>query len=324
MSEPETLVLLRARTAIEAQVVLALLRGEGLTAFVNGSALMDEFAVSQRLMGLQGVEISVRREDLPRAQQLLDEARQVGQRLGDATEPVPAAEPEPPLELPRRRLAPKLAMLGWAAAVAFLFLWLDAKRQADAVSAAHGTKFLKTEPTPNGWRSIWKDTGRTAVEDRDANHNGIAETITTYTRAGWPSSIGYDANEDGHIERVERYARDGQRVAEMRDDDEDGVFETQTSFHADGSRSGWQDDDQDGELNGYDSHAPDGRLVTKGTYEGGGLQRTATAHYPDGHWCLEKDLDGDGLFDELEFYDETGLLVRRQVDRGLDGFVDVK
>jgi hypothetical protein len=120
--EAPTSVLLRARTAIEAQVVLALLRGEGLAAFVNGSALMDEFAVSQRLMGLQGVEISVLREDLPRAQQLLEEARRVGQRLGDSTEPVPAPEPEPPLELPRRRLAPKLALLGWAAAIAFLIL----------------------------------------------------------------------------------------------------------------------------------------------------------------------------------------------------------
>jgi hypothetical protein len=123
-----TSVLLRARTGVEAQVVLALLRGEGLTAFVNGSALMDEFAVSQRLMGLQGVEISVRSEDLPRARQLLEEARRIGQQLGDSTLPIAVEEPEPPLPLPSRSLLPKIAVLGWAAAVAFFLLWMRARQ----------------------------------------------------------------------------------------------------------------------------------------------------------------------------------------------------
>jgi hypothetical protein len=78
-----TSVLLQARTAMEAQVVLALLRGEGITAYVKGAALMDEFAVSQRTMGLQGVMIEVRNEDLDRARRVVEEARQAGREMGE-------------------------------------------------------------------------------------------------------------------------------------------------------------------------------------------------------------------------------------------------
>jgi antitoxin component YwqK of YwqJK toxin-antitoxin module len=123
---------------------------------------------------------------------------------------------------------------------------------------------------------------------------------------------------------VESYTRDGRRISEIRDEDEDGVIEALTNFRTDGSRTIWHDDDQDGELNGFVGYAPAGRRVSEGNYADGGIQRTATAWYPDGHWCLEKDLDGDGLFDLREIYDESGLLVRRQVDRGLEGFVDEK
>jgi hypothetical protein len=73
--------LLRARTQAESQIVLALLRAEGIVAYVGGQALTDEFAASQRLLGLQGTRIDVAAGDLPRARELLAEARRCGRLL---------------------------------------------------------------------------------------------------------------------------------------------------------------------------------------------------------------------------------------------------
>jgi len=80
--KPMTL-LLAARSRAEAQIVLALLRSEDIVAYVNGEALADEFAASQRLLGLQGTRIEVREEDLPRARRVLDEARRSGNEPGE-------------------------------------------------------------------------------------------------------------------------------------------------------------------------------------------------------------------------------------------------
>ncbi len=79
----QTTPLLKARTRAEAQVVLALLRAEGIEAYVGGEALTDEFAASQRMMGLQGTEIEVHEVDLARAREALAAAKREGRRMED-------------------------------------------------------------------------------------------------------------------------------------------------------------------------------------------------------------------------------------------------
>ena len=62
----------------EAQIIVAVLRSAGIPAFVEGTSLMDEWAVSQRIMGQIGVEVKVAAEDLERARTILEEARAAG------------------------------------------------------------------------------------------------------------------------------------------------------------------------------------------------------------------------------------------------------
>jgi len=74
-----------ARSRAEAQVVEALLQSAGIPVYVPGLLLQDDFAVSQRAMGLLGVKVEVPRDDLERAKQVLAEARHEG--AGEDPEP---------------------------------------------------------------------------------------------------------------------------------------------------------------------------------------------------------------------------------------------
>jgi len=68
--------LMVARSRAEAQVVEALLQSAGIPVYVPGLLLQDDFAVSQRAMGLLGVKVEVPKTDLERAKQILAEARE--------------------------------------------------------------------------------------------------------------------------------------------------------------------------------------------------------------------------------------------------------
>ena len=93
---PEDLVpFLHARTRAETTVVAALMRSAGIPFYVDGRQLMDEFAISQSLLGLKST-ISVHRSDLARAQQVLDEARAAGRELERRDEEPPAGRASAP------------------------------------------------------------------------------------------------------------------------------------------------------------------------------------------------------------------------------------
>lgn len=67
-----------AKSPFEAQVIAAVLRGAGVPVYIGGSMLTDEFAASQRLMGLGGVRVQVPSDQLENARQALVEARDAG------------------------------------------------------------------------------------------------------------------------------------------------------------------------------------------------------------------------------------------------------
>jgi len=79
--DPEIAVLERAPTPAAASVIVAVLQAEGIPAYVNGTLLQDEFALSQRLMGLNAVEIQVPRSRLEEARQVLQAAREAAKEL---------------------------------------------------------------------------------------------------------------------------------------------------------------------------------------------------------------------------------------------------
>ena len=76
MPDADDDVLMVANSPEQAQVILALLHGEGIDATTDGEALLDEFGVTQRMMGQIGVTIRVAPEDKPRALRLVEQARQ--------------------------------------------------------------------------------------------------------------------------------------------------------------------------------------------------------------------------------------------------------
>jgi hypothetical protein len=129
-----------ASTAAEAKVLVALLRGEGIEATVDGDSLADEIAVSRRMMNLNGVQILVPAAQLEQARAFLadtavpqDELEaqalaapveigpaEVGPAPASAAAAAVGARPR------RRRLLPLLIVLGVALLLALwvVALWL--------------------------------------------------------------------------------------------------------------------------------------------------------------------------------------------------------
>ncbi|MGH7149628.1 MAG: hypothetical protein ACREIU_02960 [Planctomycetota bacterium] len=81
VEHPDVVTLLRAPSAAAATVLLSILLGEGIPAYVAGELLQDEFALSQRLMGLNAVDIQVPRDRLEEARMVLQAAREAGREL---------------------------------------------------------------------------------------------------------------------------------------------------------------------------------------------------------------------------------------------------
>ncbi len=116
MTEPEShdapVEFHAAKSPFEARLVATLLRDAGVRVFVAGEALTDEFAMSQRLMNLQGVTVMVAPEDLERARAVLAEAKEAGRLLeegalppdgedGNAADSAPDPAQDPTEEDPR-------------------------------------------------------------------------------------------------------------------------------------------------------------------------------------------------------------------------------
>ena len=75
-----------AKSPFEAKVVAGVLLDAGIPAFIEGQSLTDEFAMSQRLMNLQGVTIMVPRDRVDDAHEALAAAKEAGRRLGEGDE----------------------------------------------------------------------------------------------------------------------------------------------------------------------------------------------------------------------------------------------
>jgi hypothetical protein len=105
----------RARTGFEARVVVAVLADAGIQAFTPDGMLADEFAMSQRLMNLQGVDVLVRAEDAEAASAALAEARAAGRDWapdeGEASESMTAFDVPSEREQRTRRTSAFLLLL---------------------------------------------------------------------------------------------------------------------------------------------------------------------------------------------------------------------
>ena len=80
-SRPEPVVFHTAANPVEGRIVAGILQEAGIPTYVQGELLSDEFAVSRRLMNLQGVTLHVPSDRLAEAQRVLAEAKEAGKLL---------------------------------------------------------------------------------------------------------------------------------------------------------------------------------------------------------------------------------------------------
>ena len=81
--EPDIVILEKAPSPIIAQLLVEALKSHGIEAYVEGTALVDEWAITQRVLGRQGVDIQVHRDRLDEAREVLAAMREAGRLLDE-------------------------------------------------------------------------------------------------------------------------------------------------------------------------------------------------------------------------------------------------
>lgn len=85
-SEPDLVVVKHLSDPASAKLVAQILLGKNIPALVNGAELMDEFAMSQMMMGGVGCDVQVPREHEEQAKAVLAAAAEAGKHLDESEE----------------------------------------------------------------------------------------------------------------------------------------------------------------------------------------------------------------------------------------------
>jgi hypothetical protein len=245
--------LVRFKTAsspLEAEVIAGVLRAADIPVYIEGSLLADEFAMSQRLMGLNAVRIQVPRDRVADAAAALAEARAASAEVDAA-----AAATAPPPETSRPEAAPRAgsrlrawvlpAVLG-ATTLVFLVNWLETRAALRASLQSGATYLDRAASSDTALVYRWSSTGAVAFRCLDADRNGIPESIESYNLEGRPLQRARDRDQNGVAETVARLDGRGNVIGMAHDDDQDGVFERIEEERAGGRKVVWLDADQDG------------------------------------------------------------------------------
>lgn len=232
MTTPIESVLCTAATPAQAKIYVAVLQAAGIPARIEGESLADEFAASQRLMGLLGSRVFVPTSSLERARELLQPNAVSPEDLTQQAMAAPPVE-QPPTHSPAvppsgGSLARWLAAAATVAALAFAWLWVD--------SVDAGTRrdpLYDYQAADGGWRELLRADGRLLRFLHDADGDGVYERIDQFDRAGRCSTIA-DQLRDGLYRRLRELRADGTTVT-WTDDDGDGLFEHAEVHDAAGS-----------------------------------------------------------------------------------------
>ncbi|MFN0057138.1 MAG: putative signal transducing protein [Planctomycetota bacterium] len=238
----------------EAQVIVALLKSAGIPALVEGSSLMDEWAVSQRLLGRLGVTVQVPAERAEEAHAAIEAAHASGVLMG---EPVEEFENEPDAEQGAQETANEAATpssFSWplAAWVIVIFgslffgaVFLDAFRlqkiglRGPNVTGAWnyaGTEYTET----------WNDSGRICAVYTDEDLDNAFEVVISRDRAGRFETYQFDTDANGVYERsMTGELRLAMKRWDRMDRDEDGIYEESRYYRSDGKVEHWLDRDSD-------------------------------------------------------------------------------
>ncbi len=100
-TEPSFVKLMTASSIFEARLIVAVLQDAGIPAYRTGGSLVDEFAMSQRLMNLQGVDVHVPSDRLAEAEAALAASRKDSAATGESLDALAeAAASDPDAEVP--------------------------------------------------------------------------------------------------------------------------------------------------------------------------------------------------------------------------------
>lgn len=214
-------VLCTAATPAQAKIYVALLQAQGIPARIEGESLADEFAASQRLMGLLGSRVFVPTSSLERARELLQPVAVPAEELEQMALSTPLETPPRPPSAPR---APDVRAWRWAAglgsvaALVFAWLWVDTLEPEPPVDPLYWH-----ERADGGWREHLRADGRLLRFLHDADGDGVYERIDQYDPSGRLVLV-VDRLQHGFYRRQVEQRPDGTTVT-WTDDDGDGLVE---------------------------------------------------------------------------------------------------
>lgn len=244
--KPGYVVLVEAPNPLEAQFIAGALEDEGIPTHVDEDHLADEFAMSQKMMGLQRVRVMVPRDRLVDAQAVLADLPEREAADGDVVPwDQPDGEHEPaPLE---RDTAPRVhfgwfALLG-ALTIAFGFLYW----QERAINnAGEGENLLRTwKRTDTGYEERWKHNGELHTVTRTSSTD-LAFEVDQFNRDGKRVYTVFDRDLNGIWEEIVFYRpTDGTVMYTEHDRDQDGTIEWRVFPVRDGKA--WRFHDRDGD-----------------------------------------------------------------------------
>ncbi len=84
--DSEIVVLETASNPFVAQMIAEALKSHGIAAYVEGISLIDEFAMSQKALGLTSVDIQVHRDRLDEAREILAALREAGKIMAEKSD----------------------------------------------------------------------------------------------------------------------------------------------------------------------------------------------------------------------------------------------
>jgi hypothetical protein len=206
MSQPIASVVHTARSPEEAKLLAARLQAEGIPATVEGDGLVDEFAMSRRLMNLLAVRVMVPTSSLERAREILgpvevddDELERQALAADGGETPAPEAAPRPAVRISWWPL-----VVASSAALTFFVLWLRETKLRESTQSP----FFAYETIPGGLVEIDREHPDQVTTYFDDDGDGKYERIATTDAEGRPVGTSTDRDRDGRIDEFVQYVGD--------------------------------------------------------------------------------------------------------------------
>ncbi|MEM7164403.1 MAG: DUF2007 domain-containing protein [Planctomycetota bacterium] len=255
----ELVVLTTASNSAEARVIQAILQGVGIPAIVEGEALMDEWAVSQRMLGRVGAEVKVPASAVERAHAVLEEAQARGldfQQEAGEWQGETAAQSESSDQIGEPWRDDDAAARSWpvgaevtvfllgCTVVGLLLAWLSANSELRQMRDDPVYEWVYGD---NGQIELYqRATGKLLATHFDVDGDRKIEKLHEYDPEGRVTWLSLDSDENGLYERHDLLGPSGDSIYTSHDKDQDSFPEVIIIRTQDGTETLFEDADGDG------------------------------------------------------------------------------